>query len=31
VLGTLPLVLFNPLMMIIYLVVGVSTAVARLR
>ncbi len=30
-LGTLPLVLFNPLMMIIYLVVGVSTAVARLR
>jgi len=31
VLGTLPLVLFNPLMMLIYLVVGVSTAVARLR
>jgi len=31
VVGTLPLVLFNPLMMIIYLVVGVSTAVARLR
>jgi len=31
VLGTLPLVLVNPLMMIIYLVVGVSTAVARLR
>ena len=30
-LGTLPLVLFNPLMMLIYLVVGVSTAVARLR
>lgn len=31
VIGTLPLVLFNPLMMIIYLVVSVSTAVARLR
>ena len=31
VVGTLPLVIFNPLMMIIYLVVGVSTAVARLR
>jgi hypothetical protein len=31
VLATLPFVLFNPLLMIIYLVVGVSTAVARLR
>ena len=31
VVGTLPLVLINPLMMIIYLVISVSTAVARLR
>lgn len=30
-LGTLPLVLFNPLLMLIYLFVSISTAVARLR
>ncbi|MFN8567928.1 MAG: hypothetical protein U0Z44_10515 [Kouleothrix sp.] len=30
-LGTLPMILFNPLLIIIYMVVSISTAVARLR